>query len=134
MKNYSPKHESSRVVIPVVSKLPEAIEIGELVYLMATEFPGFYVYIGGRRWESVSNTRNNVFETHEAVKGQQIFELSNYYPTDGNSINVYVQGRRLAKSEYAEVGNKTITIKDNELLQGGEIVEFQMFNLPIGKW
>ena len=134
MKNYSPKHESDRVVIPVVSKLPEAIEIGELVYLMTTEFPGLYVYIGAKRWVSVHNSRNNVFETHVAVKGQQHFELENYYPTDGNSINVYVDGRRLAKSEYAEVGNKIITIKDNELLLGGEIVEFQMFNLPLGKF
>lgn len=131
MKNYSPKHETSRVVIPVVSKLPDAIEIGELVYLMTSEFPGLYVYIGGRRWTSVVNSRSNIFETHEASRFQQIFELKNYFPTNGHSVNVYIDGRRLAKSEFAEVNNKTITLKEFEFLQGGELVEFQLFNIPV---
>ena len=34
MKNYSTKTDSQRVVIPVVSKLPGALEIGETVYLL----------------------------------------------------------------------------------------------------
>ncbi len=120
-----------RVIIPVVSELKGAIAIGELVYFMSPEFPGLYVYLGNRRWEGIFNSKNNIIETHEATANQQIFKLQNPYQTNGHSINVYVEGRRLAKCEYAEVDSKVITIKDRELLKGGEVIDFQLFNVPI---
>jgi hypothetical protein len=90
----------------------------------------------GEGWVPIYSTRNCIWERHIAEPMQKVFELQNEYDTDGNSLVVYKDGRRLQHFMYAEVGRHLVTYKevDEETgedidLYGGEEFEFQIFNV-----
>lgn len=131
MKTYSesaPQPKRNAVVFPVVSELPDPLEIGETVYKNDPMFPGLYIYLGDKRWVTIMNSKNNIIEEHTATLNQKIFTLSTAYPTDGMSLNVYVNGIRLSKVQFAELDVNVVCLKDDGMLTGGEKVEFQIFN------
>lgn len=131
MKSYSgeaPKPKRNTVVFPVVDQLPDPLEVGETVYKNDPMFPGLYIYLGDKRWVTIMSPKNNIFEEHTASPNQKVFTLSTAYPTDGMSLNVYVDGVRLPKNQYAELGETTVCIKEDGFLTGGEKIEFQIFN------
>ena len=130
MKSYAEpiKQKRHAVVFPVVNDLPDPLEVGETVYKNDPMFPGLYIYLGDKRWVTIMTPTNNIIEEHIAAPDQKMFTLSVAYPTDGSSINVYVNGTRLAKNQYAEVSDTMVCIKEDGFLQGGEKVEFQIFN------
>lgn len=131
MKTYSesaPQPKRNAVVFPVVSELPDPLEIGETVYKNDPMFPGLYIYLGDKRWVTIMNSKNNIIEEHTATPDQKIFTLSTAYPTDGMSLNVYVNGTRLSKTQFAELDVNMVCLKEDGMLAGGEKVEFQIFN------
>jgi hypothetical protein len=133
MKTYSQTEllkKRNAIVFPVVTELPDPLEVGETVYKNDAMFPGLYIYLGNKRWVTIMTPKNNIFEEHIALPDQKIFNLNTAYPTDGNSINVYVDSRRLQKEEFAELGETIICIKEDGLIKGGERIEFQIFNQP----
>jgi hypothetical protein len=132
MKEYSTHHivkNRKAIVIPVFSTLPDPLEIGEMVYKQDVQFPGLYIYTGDKKWVCIMTPKNNIIEEHIATHHQKLFTLTNSYPTDGISINVYVNGKRLQKNEIAEIGTNQVIIKEDEFLQEGDRVEFQIFNV-----
>lgn len=134
MKVYSAeasKPKRNAIVFPVVDELPDPLEIGETVYKNDPMFPGLYIYLGDKRWVTIMSPRNNIIEEHTAEPQQKIFTLANAYPMDGTSINVYVNGVRLGKHEFAELAETMVCIKEDGFIQGGEKVEFQIFNKPM---
>lgn len=134
MKVYSadaPKPKRNAIVFPVVDELPDPLEIGETVYKNDQMFPGLYIYLGDKRWVTIMSPRNNIIEEHTAEPEQKVFYLTNTYPMDGTSINVYVDGKRLKKDEFAELSELMVCIKEDGFLKGGEKVEFQIFNKPM---
>lgn len=130
MKSYAEPiiKRPNTVVFPVVTELPDPLEVGETVYRNDPMFPGLYIYLGDKRWVTIMSPKNNIIEEHIATPNQKIFNLSTSYPTDGYSLNVYVSGVRLAKDKYAELSETMVCIKDDGFLLGGEKVEFQIFN------
>jgi hypothetical protein len=133
MKVYSAEATKSKrptVVFPVVNELPDPLEIGETVYKNDPMFPGLYIYLGDKRWVTIMSPKNNILEEHIATPDQKIFNLSTPYPVDGNSINVYVNGVRLGKTQFAELGETMVCLKEDGFILGGEKVEFQIFNKP----
>lgn len=130
MKSYAEQIKPKRhsVVFPVVNELPDPLEIGETVYKNDPMFPGLYIYLGDKRWVTIMSPTNNIIEEHIAAPEQKMFTLSTPYQTDGSSLNVYVNGIRLAKNQYAEISETLVCIKEDGFLKGGEKVEFQLFN------
>jgi hypothetical protein len=130
MKSYAEQIKPKRdtVVFNVVNELPDPLEIGETVYKNDPMFPGLYIYLGDKRWVTIMTPMNNIIEEHIATQDQKMFSLSTAYPTDGSSLNVYVNGVRLAKNQYAEVNDTMVCIKEDGFIKGGEKVEFQIFN------
>jgi hypothetical protein len=131
MKTYSgeaPKPPKLSVVFPVVDTLPDPLEVGETVYKNDPMFPGLYIYLGDKRWVTIMSPKNNIIEEHIANPDQKMFTLSTAYPTDGHSLNVYVNGTRLAKNQYAELSETLVCLKEDGMLNGGERIEFQIFN------
>jgi hypothetical protein len=131
MKEYSQQQyvkTRKAVVFPVVSELPDPLEIGETVYRNDPMFPGLYIYLGEMKWVMIMTPKNNVIEEHVATSGQKIFELANSYPTDGQSINVFINGTRINKDEFAELDTNIICIKEDGRVSEGDRIEFQIFN------
>ena len=131
MKEYSQQnHIKTRkaIVFPVVSQLPDPLEIGETVYKQDAMFPGLYIYLGEKRWVTIMTPKNNIFEEHTAIRHQKLFTLATTYPMDGNSLLVYVNGVRLRREEIAEISPTQVIIKEDEFLQEGDRIEFQIFN------
>ena len=131
MKSYSGPIKQEQTIplsIPVVQTLPDPLVSGQLVYKEDDLYPGLYIFKGNKRWVMIGSPVNNVFERHTATVDQKIFTLANSYPTDGRSLNVYVDGKRLRPDQIAEIGNTTVCIKEDGLILGGELVEFQIFN------
>lgn len=123
----------NRIVFPVVDRFPDQPIIGETLYFNCTPRQGLHIY-DGNGWMPLYTTNNNIWETQEAEFEQVIFTLENRYNTDGRSIVVYKDGKRLRPYEYAEIGPNLIAYKEKDEegedieLQGGEIFEFQIFN------
>ena len=109
---------------------------GEVVYFNVFPRQGMYIY-DGTGWIPIFSTQNNIWEDQLAQKAQVIFELKNQYNTDGKSIVVYKDGRRLEKHMFAEIGPNMVAYKELDEegedieLQGGEHFEFQIFNSKI---
>jgi sulfur carrier protein ThiS len=134
MKDYSGRVEApNRVVLPVVEKFPDVPLIGEIVFFNVFPHQGMFIF-NGEGWIPMYTTINNVWESIEAEKEQKIFELQHQYQTDGKSIVVYKDGRRLPRNAYAEIGPTMFAYKEldeeGEMveLKGGEIFEVQIFN------
>lgn len=131
MRDYSKLQEEkqTRLTVPIVDDLPDPLNIGEIVYKNDPHAPGLYIYKGNKRWVLIFAQTNNLFEQHIAEPDQKIFNLANSYPTNGYSLNVYVDRKRLDKSQFAELSKNIVAIKEDGLLKGGELVEFQLFNV-----
>lgn len=124
-----------RIVLPVVDSFPDTPITGEIIYFNRSPHQAMMLYTG-EGWVPLYTTRNNIWERHIAEPEQKVFDLSNEYDTDGNSLVVYKDGRRLLPHMYAEVGRSIVTYKevDEETgedieLHGGEEFEFQIFNV-----
>lgn len=127
----SVQQSNARVVFPVISEFPATPIIGEIVYFNREPREGLYLY-NGTGWIGLFSYENNIWEEQEAIEDEQsIFTLQNSYNTDGKSITVYWNGRRLRRNEYAEVSNNEVFIKDNEEIKAGDLLEFQIFNRKI---
>jgi hypothetical protein len=119
----------SRIVLPVLEEFPNEPLLGEVIFFNLSPQEGLYIFTGNG-WKPLHSTQNNIWESHTAEPEQVIFELKNHYPTNGKSLVVYKDGVRLKQDECAEVGTNLVAWKGEELL-GGELFEFQMFNIKI---
>lgn len=124
----------SRIVLPVMEKLPDNPIIGELVYFNQKPYESMMIY-NGQGWIPLYATRNNIWEKHIAEKDQVAFTLAHQFDIDGKSIVVYKDGIRLSPDEFVEASDSVIVYKgkdeegeDIEIL-GGEVFEFQIFNV-----
>jgi hypothetical protein len=133
MKVYSNVIENpTRVILPILEAFPNEPILGELIFFNVFPKEGVYLY-SSDGWKPLHTLENNIWEQHIAEPEQVIFNLKNYYNTDGKSLVVYKDGIRLPADTYAEVGSnivawKTLEEFGGELL-GGEIFEFQIFNV-----
>jgi hypothetical protein len=126
----------NRIVFPVVNRFPDLPIIGEVLYFNAFPRQGLHIF-NGEGWIPLYSSSNNIWETIIAEPEQVMFTLENHYNTDGKSIVVYKDGKRLMPHEYAEIGTNLISYKEqNEEgedieLAGGEKFEFQLFNVKV---
>ena len=131
MKNYSTDASiPNRLCLPILDQFPDVPIMGEVVFFNQYPREGIYIFVGDG-WKPLFSTENNIWASPIIAEPEQvIFELDVEYNTDGKSINVYKDGIRLDKTEYAEVANNMIAWKGDEL-PGGEKFEFQIFNKKI---
>ena len=138
MKTYaSPK--ATRLVLPIVEHFPHDPVNGEILIINSRDARGVRWYDEpNKRWVPLNATVSNIWERHVVTEDKQhIFELSNMYTTDGNSIVAYLDGVRLPSKRVVEINNKTIIIpvwyneelRIDEYLKEGQVLEFQIFNL-----
>ena len=127
MKSYSGEVVvPNRVVLPVVEQFPPDPIVGEILYFNQFPREGMYIY-DGTGWMAIFSTENNIWESFIAEPEQYVFELQNHFNTDGKSIVIYQDGKRLPKDAFAEVGTNILAWKGEELV-GGEFFEVQIFN------
>jgi hypothetical protein len=126
-----------RVIVPVLEEFPANPIIGEIVYFNQEPHQGLMLFTG-QGWVELFATDNNVWETIIAEPKQLIFELQRDYPSNGKSINVFVDGRRLSHHDFVEISPEMIAYQEMDedgedgdivKLKGGEVFEFQLFNL-----
>lgn len=124
---------TNRVIFPVVEKIPNNPLIGEVVYLNVEPYQCLMLYTGND-WVELYSTDNNLWEEQIAEQEQTVFELETAYPTNGTSIIVYKDGRRLPPECVIEISPHHVGYRefDDEgesiILDGGEKFEFQIFN------
>lgn len=124
----------ARIVLPVLDRFPDTPILGEMIFFNQLPHQAVMIYTP-QGWIPLYATENNIWEEHIAEPKQKVFELAQEYNTDGKSINVYMDGIQLQKNEFAEIGRNLIAFKklneDGEdfELQGGEIFQFQIFNV-----
>ena len=95
MKVYSDVSSNPpRTILPVLDRFPDSPIIGELIYFSAIPHCAIMIFTG-EGWVPLYSTQNNIWERHIAEPQQKVFELQNEYNTDGNSLVVYKDGRRL---------------------------------------
>ncbi|MEM2159424.1 MAG: hypothetical protein QXN55_00530 [Candidatus Nitrosotenuis sp.] len=138
MKVYADPTPEDRLVLPVKDFFPSYPKVGEVIFFNQYPRQGIYVYTSDG-WFPLYATENNIWENHVAQQEQRTFFLRHSYNTDGKSLNVYVDGVRLRKDQFAEVAANIVTIKlldeygEDIFLQYGQIVEFQIFNARVMK-
>lgn len=125
MKSYGDPVSTDRLCLPVVENFPIEPKLGEVLYLNVAPRQGIYIFTP-EGWIPLYASVGNIWEKHKAVKDQQLFNLDNFYNPDGRSINVYVDGVRLQGDQFSEIAPQLVSLKEE--CQGGEVVEFQIFN------
>ena len=124
----------SRIIFPVLDKLPSNPLLGEVVYFNVAPRQGLMIYTG-TGWIELFATQNNIWETHIAEQEQTVFELNNSYNTDGTSIVMYKNGIRMPSYSVIEISPNHVGYREFDeegepvLLEGGEVFEFQIFNV-----
>jgi hypothetical protein len=143
MKSYANVEEptTNKVVFPVMQYYPQRPVEGEVIIIKNHLEQGVRYYDAQmNKWIPLFSVINNIWETLEVPYDEhQVYTLQqNTYTTDGNSLNVYVDGVRLPKNRVAEISSNTFAIKEtyNELdepifLKKGQIIECQIFNKPV---
>ena len=124
-----PTSKIAKLEVPVVDEVPEygMFEEGELLFCRGK---GLHVFDQGF-WMLITTqapVRNNLTEEFEIREGGiQKFTLRHKYKMNCDSINVYIDGRKLQRQAYVEISENEVILKDPAPKES--IVEFQIFNI-----